>query len=229
MQTDSSDWEAVDAYIVDKLVGADPALASALEANAAAGLPAIDVSPAQGKLLNLLIRLGAARRVLEIGTLGGYSTIWMARGLPEGGKVVTLEIDTRHARVAEENVARAGLSDKVEIRVGAALDLLAEMDGAELFDFVFVDADKENNANYLREAVRLSRLGAAILIDNVVRDGRVIRVESGDPAIAGTRRLFDALAASGEIDATAIQTVGIKGWDGFALAIVGGREVSGTE
>lgn len=215
-------WEAVDAYIAERLVGDDPALAAALEANAAAGLPAIDVSPAQGKLLHLLVRLSGARRVLEIGTLGGYSTIWMARALPEDGKIVTLEIDPRHARVAGENIARAGLADRVEIHVGAALDLLAALDDAERFDFAFIDADKENNARYLREAARLSRPGAAIIIDNVVRDGRVIESASGDPAIEGTRALFDALAGEAGLDATAIQTVGVKGWDGFALAIVGG-------
>lgn len=215
-----ADWNAVDSYIVDQLVEEDTALRAALDANAAAGLPAIDVSPAQGKLLHLLVRLSGARRVLEVGTLGGYSTIWMARALPEGGKIVSLEIDRRHAGIAEENVARAGLAERVEIRVGAALDLLGAMTGEEPFDFAFIDADKQNNAAYLREAARVSRPGAAILVDNVVREGRVTEADSGDPAIEGTRALFDALAADGEVDATAIQTVGAKGWDGFALAIV---------
>lgn len=214
---------AVDAYFADALSLSDPALDAALAANAEAKLPAIDVSPAEGKLLELIARMAGARRILEIGTLGGYSTIHLARALPEGGRVVSLEVDPRHAAVARENLVRAGLSARVEIRVGRALDTLAALsaEGAEPFDLVFVDADKESNPHYLAAALRLARAGTVLVFDNVVRDGRVIDAATGDPAIVGTRALLEALGRDPRLSATAIQTLGVKGWDGFALAIVG--------
>ena len=211
-------WAAVDAYIGDTLLGHDPALAGALAANAAGGLPDIDVSPPQGRMLRLFAMMGGARRVLEVGTLGGYSTIELARAVGEGGRVVTLEIDPHHAAVARANVAAAGIGDRVEVLVGPAIETLATLDGP--FDFVFIDADKENNPAYLRQALRLSRPGTTIVIDNVIREGGVLDAGSSDPRIAGTRALFDAVAAEPRLTATAIQTVGGKKWDGFLLAMV---------
>jgi len=211
-------WAAVDDYIGDRLLGEDPVLAAVLAANAAAGLPDIDVSPAHGRLLQLLARMMGARRILEIGTLGGYSTICLARALPEDGRVVTLEIDPHHAAVARENLARAGVADKVELIIGPAADTLARLEGP--FDFVFIDADKPSNPVYLKEAIRLSRPGTAILVDNVVREGGVLDADSADDRIAGTRALFEAAAAEPRLAATAIQTVGVKKWDGFLLALV---------
>jgi predicted O-methyltransferase YrrM len=218
----SEAWSAVDAYLADRLLGDDPALDAALAANAAGGLPAIDVSPVQGKLLHLLARAMGARRILEIGTLGGYSTIWLARALPDGGKVVTLELDPHHAEVARANLDRAGLSEKVEIRLGAALDTLSALaaEGGPAFDLVFIDADKQSNADYVRAAIGLSRPGTMIIVDNVVREGRVLDADTKDAMIEGTRRLFDMLASEPRLDATAIQTVGVKKWDGFVLAVV---------
>ena len=213
-------WAAVDDYIGDRLLGEDPVLAAVLAANAAAGLPDIDVSPAHGRLLQLLARMMGARRILEIGTLGGYSTICLARALPEDGRVVTLEIDPHHAAVARENLARAGVADNVELIIGPAADTLARLEGP--FDFVFIDADKPSNPVYLKEAIRLSRPGTAILVDNVVREGGVLDAESADDRIAGTRALFEAAAAEPRLAATAIQTVGVKKWDGFLLALVDG-------
>jgi len=215
------EWSQVDAYLVGKLLPEDEALEAALAHNRQAGLPPIDVSPAQGKLLYLLARLAGARNVLEIGTLGGYSTIWLARATPAGGRVVTLEFSPDHARVARENVAAAGEGAKVDLRVGPALDLLPvlEKEGA-IFDFVFVDADKANNQLYLGWALRLARVGAVVVIDNVVRGGRVLDAASADPDIVGTRRMFDIASAEKRWTATAIQTVGAKGWDGFAIGIV---------
>ena len=215
-------WSAVDEWIGDKLIDDEPRFEAIVAANAAAGLPAIDVSPAQGKLLHMLVRIAGARRVLEVGTLGGYSTAWMARALPDGGQVVTLEIEPRCAEVARRNLQQAGVANRVEIRLGPALDSLNRMveEGEGPFDFVFLDADKENNANYLRLALALSRPGTVILCDNVVRDGRVIGPGVGDQAIKGTRELFDELRGNLRLTATAIQTVGLKGWDGFALALV---------
>ena len=211
----------VDEYIVERLVGADR-IAVALKANAAAGLPAIDVSPAQGKFLHLLARITGARRILEVGTLGGYSTIWLARALQDGGRLVTLEIDPHHADVARRNIADAGLADRVEIRVGPAAETLAAMEhsGAEPFDLVFIDADKPSNPIYLRHALALTRPGSVIIVDNVVRGGRVLDAASPDAAVQGTRALFDAVAAEPRLDATALQTVGLKGWDGFVIALV---------
>jgi predicted O-methyltransferase YrrM len=220
----SEQWSAVDTYLADRLLGDDPALAAALAANAAGGLPAIDVSPLQGKLLHLLARSAGARRILEVGTLGGYSTIWLARALPPHGRLITLEIDFHHAEVARANLDRAGLGDRVEVRIGPALDTLAalaEEDG-EPFDLVFIDADKQNNANYVQAAIGLSRPGALIVVDNVVREGRVLDADSEDAMIQGTRGLFDILADEPRLDATAIQTVGVKQWDGFVVALVRG-------
>jgi predicted O-methyltransferase YrrM len=215
-------WTAVDRYISERLIKKDEAQTETLAANAAAKLPAIDVSPPQGKLLNLLARSIGAKRILEIGTLGGYSTIWLARALAPGGRLITLEFDARHANVAQKNISREGLSHLVDIRVGPALDALPklEQEGAGPFDLAFIDADKENNANYFRWALKLARPGALIIVDNVVRDGAVVDLANDDPMIVGTRALFDALAAEPRVSATAIQTVGSKGWDGFAIALV---------
>jgi predicted O-methyltransferase YrrM len=215
-------WTAVDHYITDCLALSDPALDAALAANAAAGLPSIDVSPSEGKLLQLLAQLRGARRILEIGTLGGYSTICLARALPEGGRLVTLEVDAKHADVARSNVARAGFANVVEIRVGPALETLARMqeEGAEPFDLIFIDADKPNNPTYLGWALKLSRLGSLIICDNVVRKGAVADADSPDPMVQGARRFFEMLGAEPRLSATAVQTVGSKGYDGFAMALV---------
>jgi predicted O-methyltransferase YrrM len=215
-------WSAVDAYFSDTILGRDSVLEAALKANAEAGLPSIDVSAAQGKMLYLLARMASATKALEIGTLGGYSTIWIARALPPAGRLVTIEYSEKHANLARANIARAGLSDKVELRVGAALEILPkiEADGLGPFDFVFIDADKSNNPNYLSWALRLSRPGTVIIVDNVVRDGRIADASSKDMDVSGTRRMFEMMAREARLQATAIQTVGAKGWDGFALAIV---------
>ena len=217
-----ADWAAVDDYIAEKLLREDAAFDDVLAANAAAGLPAIDVSPAQGKLLHLLAKAIGARRILEVGTLGGYSTIWLAHALPADGKLVTLEVDSHHAQVARDNLDRAGVADKVEVRVGPALDAFAVLVNEEIapFDFVFIDADKQNNANYVQAAIVLSRPGTLIVVDNVVREVRVLDAQSEDAMIQGTRQLFDMLANEPRLDATAIQTVGLKNWDGFIIAVV---------
>jgi predicted O-methyltransferase YrrM len=214
---------AVDAYFSQTIVKPDSALEAALKANAAAGLPSIDVSAAQGKMLTLIARMAGARKALEIGTLGGYSTICIARGLAGDGRLVTIEASDKHARVARANIARAGLDKMVDVRVGAALDILPKVEAETLgpFDFIFIDADKANNPNYLDWALRLSRPGTAIIVDNVVRDGRIADAASKDPDVTGTRRMFEMMARDPRLEATAIQTVGAKGWDGFALAIVG--------
>jgi predicted O-methyltransferase YrrM len=211
-------WSQVDSYITEKLQPADPALEAALDAARAADLPDIQVSANQGKFLHLLARLARARRILEIGTLGGYSTIWLARALPPDGRLTTLEIDERHAEVARSNLDRAGLGDRVDVRVGPALQSLDELTGP--FDFVFIDADKQNNAAYFSWAVRLSHPGTVIVVDNVIRDGRVVDADSDDAAVQGTRRLFDVMGTTDATDTTVIQTVGVKGYDGFALAVV---------
>jgi len=215
-------WAAVDTYLHDRLVPHDQALAAALAASEAAGLPAIAVSPTQGKLLQILAQALGARRILEVGTLGGYSAIWMARALPPGGRLVTLEVDARHAEVARANLARAGLAAVAEVRLGPALETLPRLaaEGAGPFDLAFIDADKPSNPEYFEWALRLARPGALILVDNVVRDGRVIDAAGGDESVRGVRRLLDRIAAEPRVSATAIQTVGIKGWDGLAIARV---------
>lgn len=218
----ADDWTAVDGFFADRLLPADPGLEAALAANAAAGLPAHDVSPLQGRFLHLLARMLAARRILEIGTLGGTSAIWLARALPPGGRLVTLEADPRHAAVAAGNIARAGLADRVDLRIGAALDSLPALaaEGLGPFDLVFIDADKPNNPSYLNWALRLARPGTAILADNVVRGGAVLQPDSTDPRVQGVRAFLDLVAAEPRLQATALQTVGAKGWDGFVLALV---------
>ncbi|RIQ12900.1 O-methyltransferase [Jiangella rhizosphaerae] len=211
-------WTAVDRYLGEHVLAPDPVLDEALRASDAAGLPAINVAPNQGKFLHLLALIAGARRVLEIGTLGGYSTIWLARALPEDGRLVTLEADPTHAEVATANLRRAGLLDRVDVRVGPALDTLPQLRGP--FDLVFIDADKPSNVDYVGWALRLSRRGTVIVVDNVVRAGRVIDATTGDAAVDGTRRLFEYLATEPRLTATAVQTVGAKGYDGFLLAVV---------
>jgi predicted O-methyltransferase YrrM len=215
-------WTAVDGYLGNLLVSADPALEAALAASAAAGLPAINVSPVQGKLLHLLARAIGARNVLEIGTLGGYSTIWLARALPDGGRVISLEADPKHAEVARANIARAELDTRIEVRLGMALDLLPALaaEGGNPFDFVFIDADKPNNEAYFDWALTLSQPGSIIVVDNVVRGGDVIAADSDSPTVQGVRRFLERLAAEPRVSATAIQTVGGKGYDGLAIALV---------
>lgn len=215
-------WAAVDGYIAGLLVPPDPALDAALEASAAAGLPAIAVAPNQGKMLMLLAQLRGARRILEIGTLGGYSTLWLARALPADGRLVTLEVSPEYAEVARGSLARAGLDGVVEVRVGPALETLPrlEAEGAGPFDVVFIDADKPATPEYFAWALRLSRRGTLIVVDNVVRDGAVADAASEDAAVQGIRRFLEMAAAEPRVSATALQTVGGKGYDGFALALV---------
>ena len=219
---DRDTWDRVDAYFADRLIRPGELLDDALAANAAAGLPPIDVSPLQGKFLCLVAQAIGARSVLEIGTLGGFSTIWLARGVGDGGKVISLEFQPRYAEVARANVARAGLADRVDIRVGAALDLLPgiEAEGGEPFDLVFIDADKVNQHNYVDWALRLSRPGTVIIGDNVVRDGEILDPENPDPFVQGIQRSLDRFGSDPRLSATAIQTVGSKGWDGFSFAVV---------
>ena len=214
-------WNAVDGYLCDLLVRPDPALDAALEASDAAGLPKIAVAPNVGKLLHLLARAKGARRILEIGTLGGYSTIWLARALPEYGHLVTLESNPAHAAVARRNLEVAGLSGRVELREGPALESLARIGKYETatYDFIFIDADKPNNPEYLEHALKLARPGALLVADNVVRGGSVAQ-DSSDPNVAGVRRFVDLVAAEPRLAATAVQTVGTKGYDGFLLALV---------
>ncbi|WP_085809499.1 O-methyltransferase [Sphingomonas sp. TZW2008] len=209
-------WAAVDEYIVDRLIPDDPS--HVREANAAAGLPDIDVSIPQGKMLHLMALACGARRVLEIGTLGGYSTVWLARAVPADGAVVTLEIDPHHAEVARANLVAAGLADRVRVVTGDAHASLATLTGT--FDLVFIDADKPSNVAYLTAALRLSRPGTMIIVDNVVREGDVLDPASDDPRVQGTRALFDAITAEPRLSATAVQTVGAKKWDGFIVALV---------
>ncbi|MFB7450850.1 O-methyltransferase [Streptomyces sp. NPDC056194] len=215
-------WTAVDHYFTETIAPADEALTAALADSTAAGLPEIAVAPNQGKLLHLLASVQGARNVLEIGTLGGYSTIWLARALPADGRLITLEYSPAHADVARANIARAGLDKIVEVRTGAALDTLPQLEteGAGPFDLVFIDADKVNNARYVAWALKLSRPGTVIVVDNVVREGRVATPHPDDPAITGTREMFDLIAAEPRLDATALQTVGTKGYDGLLLARV---------
>ncbi|MFD3571634.1 O-methyltransferase [Streptomyces sp. NPDC058667] len=215
-------WTAVDAYFAETIVPADDVLTAALAESSAGGLPEIAVAPNQGKLLHLLASMQGARNILEIGTLGGYSTIWLARALPADGRLISLEYDPAHADVARANIARAGLDTVVEVRTGAALDSLPglEAEGAGPFDLVFIDADKVNNPRYVEWALRLSRPGTVIIVDNVVRGGAIVTPHPDDPAITGTRELFDLVAAEPRLDATALQTVGAKGYDGLLLARV---------
>lgn len=215
-------WTAVDHYINGLLVPSDSVLDAALEASAAANLPVIQVSPPQGKLLHLLARLQGARNILEIGTLGGYSTIWLARALPPGGRVLTLEADAKHAEVARANFRRAGLASVIELRLGPALDSLPKVaaEGLGPFDLIFIDADKFNMAEYFDWALKLSRRGSVIIADNVIRHGGVIDAASDNVDIRGVRRFNERLAAEPRVSATEIQTVGSKGYDGFALAVV---------
>ena len=212
-------WTAVDDYFDAALTPADPALDAALKASDAGGLPAIQVTAAQGKQLQLLARSIGARRILEVGTLGGYSTIWLARALPDGGRLITLEVNPHHAEVATSNLANAGLADRAEVRVGPAIETLPQLEGP--FDFAFIDADKASNADYFAQAVRLSRPGTLIVVDNVVRGGEVVN-PAGDTNVLGVRRLVDVVAAEPRVSATVIQTVGTKGYDGYLLAIVNG-------
>lgn len=216
----SETWNDIDLYFNKKLHTSDPILDSIQKANKEANLPAIDVAPNQGKLLYLLAKLAGAKRILEIGTLGGYSSIWLGRALPDGGHLVTLELDTNHAKVAEENIRMAGLENKVEVIVGPALDTLPTLKdkGFTSFDFIFIDADKPNYPNYLKWALNYSRSGTVIIGDNVVRKGRII--DSEDPSEQGIRQFIDLLSEESRIDSTAIQTVGTKGYDGFVLGIV---------
>jgi len=215
-----NEWTAVDRYITDLLVPADPSLDAALESSTAAGLPAIAVSPALGKLLHVLAKAVGAKRILEIGTLGGYSTIWLARALPADGRVVTLEIDPKHAEVACRNFERAGVADRVDLKLGPALDVLPTLRSQAPFDFVFIDADKGGYAAYLPWAITLSRAGALIIADNVVRAGKITDAASTDENIWGIRRFNEALAAERRVVATEIQTVGVKGYDGIAVMVV---------
>lgn len=222
-QDRSHTWAKVDRYLERKLLVHEPALEEALYANEAAGLPNYDVSPLQGKLLHLLIRMSGAKRVLEIGTLGGYSAIWIAKALPEGGKLTTLELDSRHAEVARSNLRHAEVPDEqVEIRVGDARMQLAQLEeeGAQAFDFVFIDADKPSNPAYLEAALRLSKPGTVIVADNVVRNGEVIDETSTDARVRGIREFFERLEGERRIQSTALQTVGMKGYDGFMIGIV---------
>lgn len=211
-------WSNADTYLADLLVGRDPSLEHTLEAQREAGLPAIEVAPVAGKLLNLLARIGGARRVLEIGTLGGYSTIWLARAVGDGGEVVSIEAESVNAAVARASIDAAGVGDRVDIRIGRGADVLPTLDGG--FDLVFIDADKESNTIYLDWAARLGHPGTVIVLDNIGREGEIVRDDAIDPKVVGTREGLRMLSEDPRFDATALQTVGLKGWDGFALAVV---------
>jgi len=211
-------WSDVDMYLEGALIGDDPVLEATRKASRAAGLPDIAVSPTQGKLLHLMARMIGARRILEVGTLGGYSAIWLARVLRSDGELITLEYDPKHADVARSNIKNAGFADRVTVITGAAIDTLPTLGG--LFDFSFIDADKKSNPDYFQWALKLSRQGSVIVIDNVVREGRVIEADSNDANIEGIRRLNTMIAAEPRVSATAIQTVGVKGYDGLAIALV---------
>ncbi|MGD0249647.1 MAG: O-methyltransferase [Thermoplasmata archaeon] len=217
-------WTDVDQYVEDLLLPSDPALEAALSSSAAAGLPSIHVSPAQGKFLHLLARSVRARSILEIGTLGGYSTIWLARALPDAGRLLSLEVSPRHAEVARQNLERAGLSDRAQVRLGPALETLPRLaeEGRGPFDLTFIDADKPTTAEYFDWAVRLSHAGSVVVVDNVVRKGTVAREEGADASSQGIRRFLARLSGDARVSATVVQTVGRKGYDGFALAFVTG-------
>ncbi|MHB8488155.1 MAG: O-methyltransferase [Candidatus Dormibacteria bacterium] len=213
-------WDAVDAYAARLLQPADPVLEAAVKESA--GLPHIAVSAAQGQFLHLLARAIHARRILEVGTLGGYSAIWLGRALPDDGRLISLELEEHHAEVARRNIARAGLDGKVEVRIGPALDSMARLrsDHGEPFDLVFIDADKRNTPEYFSTAVDLSHVGSLIVVDNVVRRGKLVDTETGDPDAEGMRRLIEQMGADRRLAPALIQTVGVKGWDGFAFALV---------
>lgn len=216
-------WTEVDRYFSESLLPNDPILESALEASVAAGLPQINVSPNQGKLLQMLAQLVGARSILEIGTLAGYSSIWLARGLRPGGRLITLEVEPKHAEVARLNFARAGLAEVVELRLGSALETLPRLSSERRgpFDLIFIDADKENIPGYFGWALKLSRPGSLIVVDNVVRNGAVLDADSSDPSVRGVRRFIELLGVEAHVSGTVIQTVGIKGYDGFAILLVG--------
>jgi len=215
-------WTAVDQYITDALVPPDAVLDSVLKDSEKAGLPPIQVAANQGKFLMLLARIQGARNILELGTLGGYSTLWLARALPHGGRLITLEADAKHAQVALAGFARAGLDDVIELRLGPALETLPQLasEGCGPFDFIFLDADKDNYPGYFPWLIKLSRPGTVIVADNVVRNGDVIDPDSKDPRVIGVRRFYELVAAEPRVHATAIQTVGSKGYDGFAIMTV---------
>lgn len=213
-------WSDVDNYLIDALIPPDPAMDRILQNNQRAGLPPIDVAANQGQLLALLVRISGARRVLEIGTLGGYSTAWMARALPDDGELITLEYSPHHAAVARENLALAGVAHKTQVIEGPALDSLAAMHAPAPFDLIFIDADKPNNPHYLNWALRYARAGTLIIGDNVVRNGEVTNPYSKDANVQGVRTFIEMMGSDPRLDATALQTVGVKGWDGFTLAVV---------
>ncbi|HHB1768137.1 TPA: O-methyltransferase [Bacillus cereus] len=215
-------WTAVDQYVSDILIPKDSTLEEVLQTNATANLPAHDVSPTQGMFLQLLVQIQGARNILEIGTLGGYSTIWLARSLPPEGRVVTLEANEKHADIARSNIERANLNDRIEVRTGFALDSLKQIENEkyEPFDFIFIDADKQNNPAYFEWALKLSRPGTVIIGDNVVREGEVIDNTSNDPRVQGIRCFYELIATEPRVSATALQTVGSKGYDGFIMAVV---------
>jgi predicted O-methyltransferase YrrM len=215
-------WTAVDELVGGLLIPPDPALDAALEACAKAGLPPIQISPCQGKLLQLLAQIQGARSILEIGTLGGYSTIWLARALPRGGRLITLEVDPKHAEVARANFQRANLAEVIEQRLGPAIETLPKLlaEGRGPFDLIFIDADKPGTPDYFLWALKLSRPGSLIIVDNVVRKGALIEADNPDPAVQGMRRFLELLRTEPRVSATVIQTVGSKGYDGFALALV---------
>lgn len=216
------EWTQVDNYFADRLAPAGGEFAAARQANRDANLPAIDVTPLQGKFLELLVRISGARRILEIGTLGGYSTLWLARGMPEGGRIVTLELDPRHAAVARANLERGGVLDRVELIVGSAADTLPQLKSTATgpFDFIFIDADKENYPLYLEWSLKLARPGTVIVADNMVREGKIVREDCHEAQVEGVRRFTELTAAEPRLSATVLQTVGVKGYDGFALAVV---------
>ncbi|UNK69895.1 O-methyltransferase [Microbacterium sp. H1-D42] len=218
VESTPQNWRAADDYLAETLVGHDPALEAALAAQRAAGLPEIEVAPVAGKLLNLLVRISGAKRVLEIGTLGGYSTIWMAGAVGETGRVTTIEAEAANAAVARASIDSAGVGERVDIRIGRAADVLPTLVGG--FDLVFIDADKESNTIYLDWAARLGHPGTVVIVDNIGRSGDIVDAGSADPMVVGTRDALRMLGEDPRFDATALQTVGLKGWDGFALAVI---------
>ena len=216
----AANWRLTDEYLAEILVGHDPDLDAALAAQTAAGLPSIEVAPVSGKLLSLIARISGAKRVLEIGTLGGYSTIWLARAVGDSGTVTTIEAEPANAAVARASIDAAGVGERVAIRIGRGADVLPTLEGAEPFDLVFIDADKESNTIYLDWAARLGHPGTVIVLDNIGREGEIIRDDATDPRVIGTREGLRMLGEDPRFDATALQTVGLKGWDGIALAVI---------